>query len=307
MDLEKELLNKKRSVGVVGCGGFVGGACYYTFNQSSVYEVFGYDIEPTKTKNNKKETFSADLVFVAVPTPMSEEGECHLGIVESVCEEIREYRKDNIIIIKSTILPGTTEKLNGKFGNVFFSPEFLTERRYIQDFIELPYQILGYPTSGKGDDWISDYESDWSRKTSIQNFFISLNKEKIIKAQNIIWLTSTQAEMVKYFRNNYLATRISFCNEMFDLCEKLDVTYEIVAEQAGLDSRIGQHYNKIDRNEREFSGVCLPKDLNATINLSKKLDINPVLLEAVWKKNLQVAQKKSWEKEKGRAIINVKK
>lgn len=293
----------KKTVGVVGCGGFVGGACYYTFNQSSRYDVRGYDIEPTKTKNTEEETLSADIVFIAVPTPMNQKGECHLGIVESVIEKVRKYREHSIVIIKSTVLPGTTDRLNSKYGFVFFSPEFLTERRYIQDFIELPYQILGIPQTE-----IPKYTNTSSTKilkwsNDIVDFFWHMSDEEVIKSQKVISMKATEAEMVKYFRNNYLATRISFCNEMNDICKKLGISYENVSEKAGIDKRVGSHYNRIDPNEPEFSGVCLPKDINATINLAKNLELNPVLLEAVWEKNLQVAKVRSWEKELGRAIV----
>lgn len=273
-----------KSIGVVGCGGFVGGACYYAFNQSKYHDVYGYDIEPSKTKNTKKETFNASLIFVAVPTPMDENGKCHLGIVESVIKEIREGPYSNeFIIIKSTVPPGTTRALNEKYGNVLFSPEFLTERRYIQDFVELPYQIVGAENAGH-------------QGFMLREFYFNLMTQGILQAGEVYRMASEQAEMVKYIRNCYLAVRLSYFNEIKQVCDTIGIDYQEAKTFAGLDDRVGQHYNIVTDENPGWGLSCLPKDLNAMMHLAKNVGIKPLMLEAAWKKNVEVRKDKDWEK-----------
>ena len=121
---------------------------------------------------------------------------------------------------------------------------------------------------------------------------------------SIIKTGSTTAEMVKYFANCFLATKVSFANEMKQFCDKKNIDYDKVVEYALYDNRIGQSHLGVPGPDGKlgFGGSCFPKDINALIHEMKKEDVNPSMLEATWKKNLLVRPEKDWEKLKGRAV-----
>lgn len=278
-------------------GGFVGFTCYQVFSKSP-HEVGIYDVNKEGSKAylegddvkffSLEEAVQADLVFVCVPTPMSKEtGECRTHIVEGVIHDVREARQKSLIIIKSTVPPGTTEAMNEKYGNVAFSPEFLTEANALDDFISTGYQIIG------------------SKNTQHQDTFASLIKScPEIQDHLIEPLEPTEAEMVKYIRNTYLATRLSFFNEIKQICDKLGIYYPYLKYFAGLDQRVGGHYNSVNEDNPGFGGHCLPKDLNAMIFKAKELGVEPKVLKAVNEKNLEVRKNRDWETMEGRAIVN---
>ena len=310
-------MNKKCLI--IGAG-FVGGTCYKVFHQLKNWDVQVHDLNPGESQ--LEQTFrnefedseinwadpegldatdsikSADLIFVALPTPMIKDtGECHIGIVESAIKEVRKVNQDSWICIKSTVPPGTTQEMYQKWGRVCFNPEFLTEANALQDFRELRYQIIGSPHLMPG---ICD-----SVDNPIFDLYSDCRIQKLLNIDDaaVLDLHSTQAEMIKYMRNCYLATRLSFFNEMAQICDASGLDFVATKWWAGLDSRVGQHYSEIDPEEPEFSGSCLPKDVNALIFFMKSLGGSPTMLEAVWKKNLEVAKKKTWEGEVGRAVL----
>lgn len=281
-------------LGVVG-GGFVGGTCYKVFSQLEGADVRLYDKNPDRSKNTIEEVAECDFVFVAVPTPMDmETGECHTNIVEKVCAEIRKHSKDCVIVIKSTVPPGTTERVDFNHGNVLFSPEFLTEASPYEDFCTLGYQIVGVPTV-----------ASQSLADDLANIFYQAHIQGIINSPKVYTIHSRAAELVKYTRNTYLATRLSFFNEIKQIAEALEIPYDIVRFYAGLDSRVGQHYNKVVKDNEGWGKSCLPKDINALIFAAKSVGVDPKILEASWRKNLEVRplDKKDWEQMEGRAVV----
>ena len=112
--------------------------------------------------------------------------------------------------------------------------------------------------------------------------------------------------MVKYFTNCFLATKVSFSNEIRQICEKIDVDYDKVVEYGLYDERLGKtHFSSPGPDLKfGFGGSCFPKDINALISFAKTLDIDPAVLESAWKKNLQVRPEKDWEKLLGRAVVD---
>ena len=119
-------------------------------------------------------------------------------------------------------------------------------------------------------------------------------------------MSATELEMVKYTKNTYLATRLSFFNEIKQICDKLDVDFNFVKSVAGLDERVGNHYNTVNEDNPGWGGHCLVKDINALIYLEKSLGIDPKVLQAVADKNLEVRKYRDWEKQEGRAVIKKK-
>lgn len=236
-------------------------------------------------------------VFVCVPTPMNTDGSCNTSIVESVVMDIDKYAKPEnkvVAVIKSTVIPGTTDKLNKLCKNiqVCFNPEFLTEANAINDFKNQDRIIVGGPrpaTSKLKQMYMQSYPNVPVTKTG-----------------------STTAEMIKYVTNCFLATKVSFANEIKQVCDGLDIDYDKVIEYATKDKRLGNSHWAVpgpmpssDGSGKllpGFSGSCLIKDLNAIINKAKDLGVDPKVMKAVWQKNLEVRPEKDWEKLIGRAV-----
>lgn len=296
-----------RSVGILG-NGFVGTACYQAFSQVKGWNVVAYDKNPETCKLkiempnvnfvSLEEIAKCDLVIVCVPTPMKSTGECYTGILEDVIRDLRHLNRKNDIVIKSTVPPKTTEKFNVKYGgNIYFSPEFLTEANCYEDFINLPYQIIGVPYSApEGDPSYSKY------CTVLTDLFKEATKQGVLKGGMMILKTDAKiAEMVKLTRNCYLATRLSFFNEIKQICDNLGIDYDEMKNLSGLDPRIGNHYNKI--HPGTWGGSCLVKDLNDLMFVSRELGVDPKVLSGVWQRNLESNQVRDWENLIGRAVV----
>lgn len=282
------------TIGQIGQG-FVGGTLYKALSQLKGYEVRVYDKDPERTRNTFDEVAECDVVFLCLPTPMLEDtGECYTGIVERAIADLRQKNADNFIVIKSTVVPGTTERLNFSYGNIGFSPEFLTEDAAYNDFINLEYQILGY-----GEE--SQLETEGFRK--LQKIFFDAHRQGIMACAKVYSINARTAEMTKYTRNAYLATRLSFFNEMKQICDKLKIPYDELKYFVGLDPRVGQHYNRVETGNEGWGKSCLPKDINALQFVSRKLGVDPKMLEAAWLKNLEVCVNRDWEEMQGRAVI----
>lgn len=285
-------------------GGFLGSTCYHFFkylNQRK-YEAVVYDIDPENCRANKtikdvkfvslEEACQADIIFVGLPTPMKEDGSCHTAFVENAVAEIRSRNKDNIIVIKSTMPPGSNKRLSFNYGKIFNNPEFLTEANALDDFKNLPYQIIGVNEDSTKEDI-----------DKLNHLFLDCYQQCLLNCSTVYNIDSTMAEMVKYTRNCYLATRLSFFNEMKQICDAVGVNYGQMKFFAGLDERVGQHYNRVDEGNKGFSGSCLPKDLNALKHLANSKQVKTSVLDGVWEKNLEVREDRDWEKLEGRAVI----
>lgn len=282
-------------IGIIGQG-FVGGTCYEAFSKIEGYEVRAYDKDPERSKNSFEEVVESNVIFVAVPTPMDlDTGECYTHIVDKVVAQIRAKNTDSYIVIKSTVPPGTTERLNFSYGKIAFSPEFLTEANAYTDFVNLPYQIVGYSEESQLDD---------EGFGLIGDIFIDAYKQGIMQSREIYSISARTAELCKYTRNTYLATRLSFFNEIKLVCDKLKIPYDELKYFAGLDERVGNHYNTVDPENPGFGGHCLPKDLSALVyEMENKLAQSAWLLRGVRDRNDAVRKERDWEKMPGRAVI----
>jgi len=275
-------------IGIIGQG-FVGNAVYQKFK--NYYDVFTYDLDESKSNSNVNEIiYKCENIFVCLPTPMNEDGSCNISIVETVLTEI-DLITDNLetqrnIIIKSTIPPGTTAKWNHRFEslNIVFNPEFLTEANAVSDYENQDRIILGGVRPAT---------------TELKTIF-----SKVFPKAHIIKTDSTHAEMVKYLTNTFLATKVSFANEMYSMCESLGIDYDKVIEYATQDKRLGNSHWNVPGHDGDFGfgGHCFPKDLNALIYLSKELNTLNGVLCAVSETNNQVRKNRDWEQMKGRAV-----
>jgi UDPglucose 6-dehydrogenase len=275
----------KKVIGIIGQG-FVGTAV--NEGLAKHYEIETYDIakECTCFSIEELHSVSNEIIFLCLPTPMEEGGKCHLGIIEPVLKELNSYGK-KIIVVKSTIPPGTTERWNKEYKNIdiVFNPEFLTEANSIEDFKNQNRIIVG----GKR-----------PATTKVARVF-----KKVFPKVPIIKTGSTYAEMVKYVTNCFLAMKVSFANEMYQICEKLDIDYDKVIEYAQHDDRLGYSHWMVPGPDGDFGfgGHCFPKDVQALIAIAMELKVDPRILMATHMKNLTVRKNKDWEDQKGRAVI----
>ena len=275
-------------IGIIGQG-FVGNAVYQKF--SSFYEVFTYDLDKDKCNSSLSDViFKCETIFVCVPTPMKKDGSCDTSIIESILGE-EDLLADNIeakrtIIIKSTIPPGTTARFNNRYESlsIVFNPEFLTERNAVADFENQDRIIIGGPRP---------------TTTEVKTIF-----SKVFPKAHIIKTDSTHAEMVKYTTNTFLATKISFANEIYQLCGKLNIDYDKVIEYATLDDRLGDSHWGVPGHDGDlgFGGHCFPKDLAALLYLSRKYNTTNNVLCATQETNNNVRENRDWERMKGRAV-----
>lgn len=268
------------TVGIIG-NGFVGEAVAFAFSSSS--DVFIYDKNPLKSKDDLTTVHNCDYVFVCVPTPMFEDGTQDLSYVKSV---FKNATSKPIYILKSTVLPGTTKKLISNFSNIkiVFSPEFLTERTAKLDMLTQSRIILGG-------------ESELTNQ--VKQIFI-----KRFTNKNIIETDTVTAELVKYMNNTFFATKVSIMNEFKLLCEKIGANWEDALVGFISDSRIGNSHISVPGHDGRlgFGGTCFPKDVKTILSFSKKNSIDMNTLEGAWKTNLTLRADRDWENNFGRAV-----
>jgi len=246
----KEEKLKDVKIGIVGIG-MVGGALKKYFEKEN-FSLFLYD----KGKNigSMEEINKAGIVFICVPTPFDKEKSFDLSYVEDACNNVS---GNKIIVIKSTVLPGTTEKLQKKYPQhkFLFNPEFLVEEKADECMENPERQIVGYTNLSK------------ELAEKILSILPDAPFKKIIKAD--------EAEMVKYFGNTFLSVKVIFGNQMYDLCKAIGIDYDEVRECASMDKRIGHSYlNVYDGGYRGYGKKCLPKDIKALIQFADEKGVD---------------------------------
>jgi len=276
-------------IGIIGQG-FVGNAVYQKFK--NYFDVLTYDLDESKSNSTKEDLlFKCNTIFLCLPTPMNTDGSCNVDILQKELENI-ELITDNqeikkTIVIKSTVSPGTTDKWNSLYESldIVFNPEFLTEANAVEDFNNQNRIILGGPRPAT---------------TELRRMY-----SKVFPKAHIIKTDSTHAEMVKYLTNSFLATKVSFANEIYQICDKLNIDYDKVVEYATLDDRLGKSHWNVPGPDGDFGfgGHCLPKDLSALIYLAMNLHTETNVLNAVEETNDVVRKNRDWENMKGRAVV----
>jgi len=278
-------------IGIIGYG-MVGRAVHHGFAQQADFRI--YDVKDSICENTFKDTIKdSDFIFVAVPTPMkSSNEEFDSSIMDETIDKINKLAKgtDKIVIIKSTILPGTIDRYNQKYPEttIVFSPEFLTARSAKLDFINPSRIIFGLK-----------HTKDEKMKEVINRIYNLYSPR--FPGQQIHFTDARTAEMVKYISNCFLSTKVVFFNEMKQICDKLGLKYDRVIKYVLMDGRIGNSHWEVPGHDGDYGigGLCFPKDLNALKQLAKDLDVEPTILEAVWKKNLEVRKNRDWEEIEG--------
>jgi UDPglucose 6-dehydrogenase len=220
--------------------GFVGkGYKKLLLKSSQEYKVTVSD--PAFSQYNLGIPSNTDAVVICVATPQQEDGSCYMGNVFEVIEE----SPDVPILIKSTICLEGWRELKNKFpkSNLTFSPEFLRQDSWLQDILDMKSILIGGYDFSFWSDIFRDLEC------------VESEAEALI--------------ITKYAKNNFLALKVSFFNQMYDLCCKLGVNYDEVREHTTSDSRIGDSHSFITK-QRGFGGHCFPKDTSALVKTSEK-------------------------------------
>lgn len=262
-------LTNKPKIGIVGVG-YLGGAVKYWFDKHN-FPSFFYDKH--KKIGSIQDLNKAEIIFMCLPTPFVEEN--NKGFDDSaILEILRQIKGEKIIVVKSTVLPGSTESYQEKFPQhkILINPEFLMAKTAIQDFLNPARQIIGYTRESK----------DTAKR--ILDILPKAHFKKII--------TATEAEMIKYFGNVFLANRVIFSNQIYDLCQKIRINYEIVKECAAADPRIGSsHLNIFHDGYRGYGGPCIPKDVKSFIQFTEKIGVESRLFKALEKINKELIKR----------------
>ncbi len=215
---------------------------------------------------------NSDVSFICVGTPSDPDGNIDLGIVKaasaSLGDSLRVKKGYHVIVVKSTVVPETTEKVvlpiiekhsgkrAGDFG-IVMNPEFLREGKAVYDFMHPDKIVVGSLDKKSGD--------------IVASLYNGLDCE-------VTRTNPRTAEMIKYANNSFLATKISFANEVGNICKELDIdTYEVMSA-IGKDFRIGKYFLNAGAG---FGGSCFPKDVKALIGKAKEIGYEPVLLKSV--------------------------
>ena len=285
------------TVGIIGQG-FVGTAICEGLK--GFYQVLTYDLVQEKCNSTLENVCNeSDVVFVCVPTPMHKNGKCDTRILEKAIDDaynvvkkskrtpvhsdfLNKMNQRTTFVIKSTVPPGTTSRLaeKNKGIDICFRPEFLTEANSIEDFRNQSRIIIGGTGAKK-----------------VKQMF-----RKAFPEIPIIVTKSKTAEMVKYFTNCFLATKVTFANQMYAICNNNDIDYDKVSEYALYDDRIGKSHLAVPGPDGDmgFGGHCFPKDLSAMIYYGD--DAGTGFLQAVEFYNNDVRTNRDWETMKGRAV-----
>jgi len=209
---------------------------------------------------------NTSAVVICVPTPEADDGSCDMSAVYEVVELCAETTP---ILIKSTISLQGWKELKTRFPNhkLCFSPEFLRAISYMSDIKDFDSVIL----SGDTDYWRDQYSYNW-------------NTVKI----NIV--TPEEAIAIKYFRNSFLATKVSFFNEIFDFCEAYDLDFQQVRAGVAHDKRIGDSHTHVypEDGVRGWGGFCFPKDTSALLKMAEEKNINLNTLRAAVEYNKKI-------------------
>jgi len=242
--------------------GFVGKAIDYAFQDDVEKQI----IDPKYDVHLHDVRLAADVTFVCVPTPMHEDGQCDVSILEDVLSRITQ-RRSGLIVVKSTVPPDQIENLfrGSAKHRIVYNPEFLTEKNANEDIINPFVHIFG---------------GNIEQTEKLEGFYRDYS---ICKPCPVFHMSPTDASFVKYGINTFLATKVTFFNELYDTIKDFGGNYGRIANAIGTDPRIGHSHTRVPGfdGKRGFGGACFPKDVSAFINFTTHMP----LLEYVMDRN----------------------
>jgi len=261
-------MKQKFKVAIIGYG-VVGKAMHALFRDALIYN----GEKHPSGKLTYKDINKADVAFVCVPTPSKEDGSCDTSIVEEVISQL----KTSLIIICSTIIPGTTDRMKKKYKKrIVFCPEYIgeTARHPLRDETMRSFLILG----GERAD---------------TNKAIEVFQQVYNASIKIRQMSAVEGEVVKYLENRHIAFTVAECNEAYDLCQKLGVDYNNVREAVFQDDpRMSPYWTFVYPTKRGFESKCIPKDIYAITAFARRKGLPMKITEVILKENEKWRSKK---------------
>ena len=250
-------------VGIIGYG-FVGKALENGIDNS----VSILNIDPKLNTSIKDLVpFQPNIIFICVPTPLCEDLSLDASIVHSVVDELLEYNINSLIVLKSTILPNHLQNINQKVKRFIYNPEFLREKHANEDFLNSNLIVFG---------------GDQKNINEIKDFYIKKTK---CNCKSYVETDLVTASLIKYTINSYLATKVSFFNELKKIFVKVNSndSWENFISYLQKDSRLGDSHMSVPGHDGKegFGGACLPKDSIALLNFYKENNLDFKVLKSV--------------------------
>lgn len=270
------------NVGIIGWG-FVGQATGKGLAKNKKNKIAVYDKQRTSPLTLPQVVEKSEFIFICVPTPMFDDySGMSMEIVDEVAGQVAEAAKgtDKIVIVKSTVLPGTTAKYQKLYPKINFAmnPEFLTQNNANKDFLNPTRTVIGVKDKKVGERIKKLYQTILNKK---QPYFI---------------VDTTQAEIVKYMSNLILASKVLLANEFYLLSKKVGAEYKPIKEAVEADPRIGTHLNVPGPDgDMGFGGACFPKDMIGILGFAMEKNIDMSALKAIWDKNIKLRKNRDWE------------
>ncbi len=275
-------------VAIIGCG-FVGNALKAGLKDN----VKIFEIDPKfETEISDLKDYNPNIVFICVPTPMIDNADQDLNILKSVIEELRTNNIECLTILKSTVLPNYLEDISNKISKFVYNPEFLREKHANEDFINSKLIVFG------GNKLYTKEASNFYKNFSL------------CKTTDYIHTDLITASLIKYSINSFLATKVSFFNELNSLFQKTNTkeTWEDFISYLQRDNRVGSSHMSVPGHDGKngFGGACLPKDSFAFYKFAQNKDINLSLIKRAIDVNNSIRQKYNTDERERDQNINFK-
>lgn len=258
-----------KKVAIIGGTGYVGKAYAKLFPNAYLY---------SRSVGTKEEVNKCTLAIICLPTPMKDDGSCDTSIVE----EAIGWLEAPLILIKSTIPPGTTKALKERFNKrICHSPEYVGEGGYYIPFWQFPH-----PTEPQHHSFMIIGGDSGDREEILDIFYPVLGATK-----TYYQVDETTSELIKYMENCAIATKVTLCNEFYEIAKAFGVSYSQLREGFVLDERQGKMFTTVYKDKRGFGGKCLPKDVSGITYASKQVGYKPKFLESVLANNERLREK----------------
>jgi UDPglucose 6-dehydrogenase len=251
-------------IGIVGIG-FVGGAIRDAMKDWC--DLVLVDKDPTRGIHQFRDLKDCEAIFVCVPSPQGDDGRCDTSILESVLECLQDFT--GVVISKCTASPDVYKQLNEKYPNLVHAPEFLVAATASRDYVNGRFAFIG----GKVKAYRDQAEA-----------VIKLGQPNL---EIIHHCSIEEAAMAKYTINTFLATKVVWMNELYQLCTKMNINYGKVVTMASADRRIGSSHLSVPGPDTlfGFGGACFPKDTAALLKIAEDYDVLLNVLDSAVKKN----------------------
>ncbi len=288
--------NMKNKIAIIGYG-YVGKAMHKIFPDALIYDPTHWNEDESQctelgrrviNENNAtlgKKTavrLYAKMAIVCVPTPMNEDQNHEFKSVDlSIVEEVISWLNCDLILIKSTVPPGTTDRLVAETGkNICFSPEYIGEGKY---------QITPWNYMSPDDPRLHDFMIVGGEDDAAEEI-LNIFTKRLGPEKTYLQMRASEAEAIKYMENSWGAMKVIFAQEWYEYCKAKGLRWHMVREGWALDNRVEKMHTAIFTDDRGFGGKCYPKDVNGIVSDAKLVGSPFTLLEAVLRKNAKIRE-----------------